>query len=76
MDNLQKLKSEKKIAKLISNITHPPVVSIPTFAIINIIILGFKNSLTITDMLDIWRVYPYYNIVNSNKENAYRYGYN
>jgi membrane-associated phospholipid phosphatase len=42
------LKSEKKIARLISNVTQPPVVSIPTFAIINYILLGFNNSLIIT----------------------------
>src|ERR1700690_2440379 len=48
MDTLQELKSEKKIAKLISNVTQPPVVSIPTFAIINYIVLGFNNSLIIT----------------------------
>lgn len=44
----QEFKSEKKIARLISNITQPPVVSIPTFAIINYILLGFNNSLIIT----------------------------
>jgi membrane-associated phospholipid phosphatase len=48
MDNLQKLKSEKKFANFISSITHPPLVSIPTFAIINIFVLGLMHSLTIT----------------------------
>ncbi len=48
MDAQQELKSEKTIARLISNVTQPPVVSIPTFAIINYTILGFNNSLIIT----------------------------
>jgi membrane-associated phospholipid phosphatase len=48
MENQQEFKSEKKIARLISNITQPPVVSIPTFALINYILLGFNNSLVIT----------------------------
>jgi membrane-associated phospholipid phosphatase len=48
MDNLQKLKSEKKFANFISSITHPPLVSIPTFAIINYFLLGLMHSLTIT----------------------------
>lgn len=48
MDNQQEFKSEKKSARLISNITQPPVVSIPTFAIINYVLLGFNNSLVIT----------------------------
>ena len=48
MSTQQGFKYEKKIAKLISNITQPPVVSIPTFAIINYVLLGFNNSLMIT----------------------------
>ncbi len=48
MDAQQEFKYENKIARLISNITQPPVVSIPTFAIINYLLLGFNNSLTIT----------------------------
>jgi len=48
MDNLQKLKSEKKFANFISSVTHPPLVSIPTFAIINYFLLGFMHSLAIT----------------------------
>ena len=48
MDTQEETKSEKKIAKLISIITQPPIVSIPTFAIINYILLGFNNSLEIT----------------------------
>jgi membrane-associated phospholipid phosphatase len=48
MDTQQEIKSEKKIARLISNITQPPVVSIPIFAIINYVLLGFNNSLVIT----------------------------
>ncbi len=48
MDTQQEIKSEKKIARLISDITQPPVVSIPIFAIINYVLLGFNNSLVIT----------------------------
>ncbi len=48
MDTQQELKSKNKIAKLISIITQPPIVSIPTFAIINYFLLGFNNSLGIT----------------------------
>ena len=48
MDTQQGIKSEKRIARLISNITQPPVVTIPVFAIINYVILGFNNSLVIT----------------------------
>jgi hypothetical protein len=48
MDTQQEIKSEKKIARLISNITQPPLVSIPIFAIINYVLLGFNNSLIIT----------------------------
>ena len=42
------LKSENKFAKFISTITHPPLVSIPTFAIINYFLLGFNNSINTT----------------------------
>jgi len=48
MDTQQDFTSKKKIARLISNITQPPVVSIPTFAIINYVLLGFNNSMVIT----------------------------
>jgi membrane-associated phospholipid phosphatase len=48
MNNQREFSYENKIAKLISDITQPPVVSIPTFAIINYILLGFNNSLEIT----------------------------
>jgi membrane-associated phospholipid phosphatase len=48
MDNLQKFKSENKFAKFTSSITHPPLVSIPTFAIINYFLLGFNHSITTT----------------------------
>jgi len=48
MDTQQEIKSEKKIARLISNITQPPLVSIPIFAIINYVLLGFNNSMVIT----------------------------
>ena len=48
MDTQQELKSKNKIAKLISIITQPPIVSIPTFAIINYFLLGYNNSLVIT----------------------------
>ncbi len=48
MDNQQEFKSEKRSARLISNITQPPIVSIPTFAIINYVLLGFNNSVVIT----------------------------
>jgi membrane-associated phospholipid phosphatase len=48
MDTQQELKSKNNIAKLISIITQPPIVSIPTFAIINYFLLGFNNSLGIT----------------------------
>ncbi len=42
------LKSEKKFAKFISSITHPPLVSIPTFVVINYFLLGLSNSIVIT----------------------------
>jgi membrane-associated phospholipid phosphatase len=42
------LKSEKKFAKIISTITQPPLVSIPTFAVINFFLLGAGNSIVIT----------------------------
>ena len=48
MDTKQEATSKKKIARLISNVTQPPVVSIPTFAIINYVLLGFNNSMVIT----------------------------
>jgi membrane-associated phospholipid phosphatase len=48
MDTQQESTSKKRIARLISNITQPPVVSIPTFAIINYVLLGFNNSMVIT----------------------------
>ncbi len=48
MDTQQELKSKNKVAKLISIVTQPPIVSIPTFAIINYFLLGFNNSLGIT----------------------------
>jgi membrane-associated phospholipid phosphatase len=48
MDTQQELISKNKIAKLISIITQPPIVSIPTFAIINYFLLGYNNSLVIT----------------------------
>jgi membrane-associated phospholipid phosphatase len=48
MDTQQDVTSKKRIARLISNITQPPVVSIPTFAIINYVLLGFNNSMVIT----------------------------
>jgi membrane-associated phospholipid phosphatase len=42
------LKSEKNFAKIISTITQPPLVSIPTFAVINFFLLGAGNSIVIT----------------------------
>jgi membrane-associated phospholipid phosphatase len=48
MENQQDQKSEEQFAKFISTITQPPLVSIPTFAIINYFLLGFNNSLFIT----------------------------
>ncbi len=42
------IKSEKRFASFVSSITHPPLVSIPTFALINYFILGFDESITIT----------------------------
>jgi len=44
----KELKSQKRFAKFISSITHPPLVSIPTFAIINFYILGMNKSIDIT----------------------------
>jgi len=49
MDSPQlNLKSKKKFAKIISTITQPPLVSIPTFAVINFFLLGAGNSMVIT----------------------------
>ncbi len=48
MNPLQDLKSEQKFAKFISSVTHPPLVSIPTFAVINYYLLGLNNSIAIT----------------------------
>jgi membrane-associated phospholipid phosphatase len=40
-------KSGKGFAKFISTITHPPLIAIPTFILINIFLLGFIDSLVI-----------------------------
>jgi membrane-associated phospholipid phosphatase len=48
MDTQKGPKSKNNVAKLISIMTQPPIVSIPTFAIINYFLLGFNNSLVIT----------------------------
>jgi membrane-associated phospholipid phosphatase len=40
--------SEKRFAKIISTATHPPLLSIPTFAIINYYLLGLNNSIITT----------------------------
>jgi membrane-associated phospholipid phosphatase len=47
--NIQmELKSQNKFAEFISTITHPPIISIPTFAILNYFLLGFNNYIVIT----------------------------
>ncbi len=48
MENQKDQKSEERFAKFISTITQPPLVSIPTFAIINYFLLGFNNSIFVT----------------------------
>lgn len=40
--------SEKRFAKIISTATHTPLLSIPTFAIINYYLLGLNNSIITT----------------------------
>jgi membrane-associated phospholipid phosphatase len=40
-------KSKKKFAKLISTITHPPLLAIPTFIVINVFLLGLSDSIVV-----------------------------
>lgn len=40
-------KSKNKFAKFISLITHPPLIAIPTFLLINIFLLGLSDSIFI-----------------------------
>lgn len=48
LNTLKDLKSERRFAKFISSVTHPPLLSIPTFIIINYYLLGMNKSLGIT----------------------------
>ena len=39
--------SKKRFAKLISTITHPPLIAIPTFIVINVFLLGLSDSIVV-----------------------------
>ena len=41
-------RKSERFAKFISSITHPPLLSIPTFAVINYYLLGMNKSIEIT----------------------------
>ena len=43
----QELRSKKKFAKFVSLITHPPIISVPTFIIIILAFMSFTNSVGI-----------------------------
>ena len=65
-------KSKNKFAKLISLITHPPLIAIPTFLLINIFLLGFSDSISYKHGLpDICSYFANLNFINSNKKDEY-----